>query len=62
MKIEFLHDHQGRETDERFFAAGEVAELDDQWAGVLVANGHARAVVDAPPVKETAPVSAKGKK
>ena len=41
MLIEFIHDHRGRETDEKFYKVGEQTELDDAWARLLIDNGRA---------------------
>jgi hypothetical protein len=41
MKVKFLRDFRGKETKERFFKKGQVADLDDQMADVLFRGGIA---------------------
>ena len=41
MKIIFLTDFRGRETNEHFYQAGEVADFDDQTAERLIADKRA---------------------
>lgn len=53
MKIKFLQDFRGRETNEQFFERGQVAEFEDGVASRLVADGRAEFV---PVVVEVAPV------
>lgn len=41
MRIKFNRDFRGRETDEVFYAQGDVADISDAFALVLVADGVA---------------------
>ena len=48
MKIRFIHGFRGRETNERYYEAGEIAELEQDLAALLVRDGRAVPVKDAP--------------
>ena len=46
MKIRLLKDHMGRETNEIRYFLGDVIELDDANAMILISNGWAEVVPD----------------
>ena len=48
MKIRFIHGFRGRETNERYYEAGEIAEFEQELAALLVRDGRAMLVEDAP--------------
>lgn len=52
MKVIFITDFQGVETNEMFFRRGDVAELDDDTAARLITDKRAEAVPDAQPEQE----------
>jgi len=52
MKVRFLRDHRGYETDERYYTTGQVADLPARKAAALLANGWARKVGDREVVAE----------
>lgn len=47
-KVKFLQDFQGRETREVFYKQGEVVELGDATADLLLKYGRVELVKDAP--------------
>ena len=49
MRLRFTHDYQGQWTGPHFYRAGEVYDLDDATARLLVGDGRAVEVV--PPVQ-----------
>jgi hypothetical protein len=49
MRLRFLQDYQGQWTGPHFYRAGEVYDLDDATARLLVGDGRAVEVV--PPVR-----------
>ncbi len=46
MKIKMLTDFRGRETNERYYQAGQVVEIDDDIAARLIADNRAEAEQD----------------
>jgi len=63
MNVRFLRDFQGVATQERFFLAGEVVELDDGTAQAVIAEGAAEPlVVEAPTAQVEPEPKAKAKK
>jgi hypothetical protein len=57
MKIKFLSDFRGRETNEQFYQAGEVVELPLETAERLINDGRAERVE----IEEPAKPAKKGK-
>jgi hypothetical protein len=47
-KVKFLQDFQGKETGEVFYKAGQVADLSDYGATLVVKDGRAEFVQEAP--------------
>lgn len=45
MKVKFLQDFRGVETNEAYYRKGEVVNLDDQMAAHLITEGRAKAVI-----------------
>jgi hypothetical protein len=54
MKIQFLHDFQGVETNNKFYKYGQVVTLDDSVASRLVADKRAVSVEEKQPDKPIA--------
>lgn len=48
MQIKFLVDFRGRETNERYYTAGQLVELDDQTAARLIADKRAESAEPEP--------------
>ena len=46
MKVRFLQDFQGRETQERFYVKGQIVEFDPEQAAVLIRDNRAELVVE----------------
>lgn len=46
MKIKFLVDFRGRETNERYYQSGQVVELPDDIASRLIADKRAVEVIE----------------
>ena len=44
MKVQFLQDFRGRETNEAYYRRGDIVNLDEQIALRLIADGRAKAV------------------
>jgi hypothetical protein len=51
MRVRFLHDHQGRETEEIWYETGMEGDVTDAAGLQLIAQGHAEQVQTAPAVK-----------
>jgi len=51
MKVRFIHGFRGRETNERYYEAGEEVEFEQELANLLVRDGRAMLVEDALEVK-----------
>ena len=62
MKLKFLCDFQGRETQNRFFLKGETAEFEREIAVVLIQDKRAEEVIEVAPVEVVAEESAEPKK
>ena len=59
MKIRLLKDHMGRETNEIRYFSGDVVELDDANAMILVSNGWAEIVPDKEEIEMPGTIEAK---
>ena len=46
MKVRFIHGFRGRETNERYYEAGEEADFEQELADLLVRDGRAMLVED----------------
>lgn len=56
MRVTFLRDHRGYETQERYFTVGQSADLPTTDARALIARGWARQAKDGDAVSEPAEV------